>query len=167
MLMFCSFVFFLLRLCLCQCSVPCFSLLCSLFLLTLKTQKKECLNPPYDALSHNDGLGVVNEIVKVLEHEVKGEEGVRMLFFNGITDLICNHVGNEILLERLPWKHRDDWTKATRSAWKSKAQQGDNISGYIKEYNNLLFLKVMESGHMVPMDVPDVALGDEIVPLWG
>jgi len=109
---------------------------------------QECTNPPYDALSHQDGLGVVNEVIKVLEHE--GDDGkVRLLFFNGITDLICNHVGNEILLEKLNWKHKEEWVKASRAAWKSKSQPGDNINGYIKEFNNLLYLKVMDSGHMV------------------
>ena len=28
----------------------------------------------------------------------------------------------------------------------------------MKEYENLMYLKVLESGHMVPMDVPDVSL---------
>lgn len=119
---------------------------------------RECTDPPYNALSHQDGLGVVNEVVKILEHDADGEEAVRLLFFNGVDDLICNHVGNEILLEKLPWAHKDEWIKATRTAWKSKAEASDKISGYIKEHKNLLFLKVMESGHMVPMDVPEVAL---------
>jgi carboxypeptidase D len=119
---------------------------------------EECTNPPYDALAHQDGLGVVNEVVKVLHHEAEGEDPIRLLFFNGVTDLICNHVGNEILLEQLPWNHQEDWTKAKRTAWKSKAQEGDKISGYIKEFNNLLYLKLLDSGHMVPMDLPDVAL---------
>ncbi|CAB9528530.1 Pheromone-processing carboxypeptidase KEX1 [Seminavis robusta] len=129
---------------------------------------QECTNPPYDALSHQDGLGVVKEVVQVLEHEpAKGESDIRLLFFNGVTDLICNHVGNEIALERLNWKHQSDWTKATRTAWKSKSQAGDKISGYIKEFNNLLYLKVMDSGHMVPMDVPEVALDMMRLFLYG
>ena len=31
-------------------------------------------------------------------------------------------------------------------------------AGFMKQYDNLSFLKVMNSGHMVPMDVPDIAL---------
>ncbi|CAB9507783.1 Pheromone-processing carboxypeptidase KEX1 [Seminavis robusta] len=120
---------------------------------------QECTDPPYNALSHQDGLGVVNEVIQVLEYEpAEGETDVRLLFFNGVTDLICNHVGNEIMLEQLSWKHQSDWTKAARSAWKSKSQKGDKISGYMKEFKNLLYLKVMDSGHMVPMDVPEVSL---------
>jgi len=118
----------------------------------------ECTDPPYNALSHQDGLGVVNEVVKILEHVTDGEKQVRMLFFNGVNDLICNHVGNEIFLEKLPWKHRDDWIEAKRAGWKSKSSPGDKMSGYMKEYDNLMFLKVMNSGHMVPMDIPEVAL---------
>lgn len=117
---------------------------------------QECTDPPYDALADQDGLGVVPEVVKVLEHESK----IRLLFFNGMEDLICNHVGNEILLEKLPWKHNQDYINAPRAAWKSKAKSDDEnkISGYIKEFQNLLFLKVMDSGHMVPMDLPEVSL---------
>lgn len=127
---------------------------------------QECTNPPYDALSHQDGLGVVNEVVKVLDHQ-EGEDKVRLLFFNGVTDLICNHVGNEVLLEKLPWKNTEAYVQAPRSAWKSKLQHGDKISGYIKEFENLLYLKVMDSGHMVPMDVPDVALDMMRLFLYG
>lgn len=38
--------------------------------------------------------------------------------------------------------------------WKSHSK----IAGFVKESKNLLFPKVRDSGHMVPMDVPDVAL---------
>jgi len=119
---------------------------------------RECTDPPYNALAHQDGKGVVPEIVRVLEDETEGK--IRLLFFNGIWDLICNHVGNEAMLQKLPWKNREKWIKAKRYAWlaKSAANNGQKLSGYMKEYENLLFLKVMDSGHMMPMDVPDVAL---------
>jgi Serine carboxypeptidase len=79
-----------------------------------------------------------------------------MLFFNGVNDLICNHVGNEIAVENFQWKHQKEFQTAKRYGWKppSKGQLG----GYIREYKNLMFLKVLDSGHMVPMDVPDVGL---------
>ncbi len=127
---------------------------------------QECTDPPYNALAHQDGLGVVPDVVQVLEY-VQGVSGsdkkIRLLFFNGIFDLICNHVGNEVLLENLPWTHRDDWTQAARYAWKAKNTMNSPfsksmVSGYYKTFENLAFLKVMDSGHMVPMDVPDVAL---------
>lgn len=114
----------------------------------------ECTDPPYNALAHQDGKGVVKELIQVLQHPQKP----RILFFNGIEDLICNHVGNEKLLELLPWKHQDEWIEASRFAWKAETEQMDKISGYMKQYENLLFLKLMGSGHMVPLDIPNVAL---------
>jgi hypothetical protein len=63
------------------------------------------------------------------------------------------------MLEQLPWTHQEDWVEAKRSMWKAPSDDSSNgPSGYIKTYKNLLFLKVMNAGHMVPLDVPNVAL---------
>jgi carboxypeptidase D len=121
----------------------------------------ECTDPPYLALAHQDGLGVVDEVTQLLEYNQK----IRLLFYNGVYDLICNHVGNEVLLEKLAWTHQQDYKAAPRFAWTAPSKMVESngaapppISGYVKEYDNLIFLKVMDSGHMVPMDVPEVAL---------
>uniref|UniRef100_A0A7S1VK41 Carboxypeptidase n=1 Tax=Grammatophora oceanica TaxID=210454 RepID=A0A7S1VK41_9STRA len=115
----------------------------------------ECTDPPYDALSHQDGKGVTEDVIELLD-----SNKVRLLFFNGVMDLICNHAGNELFLEKLQWKHRKEWTEAQRSMWKAPTSNGQNkqASGYIKSFQTLSFLKVLDAGHMVPLDVPDVAL---------
>ena len=114
---------------------------------------QECTDPPYMALAHQDGLGVVRDVVELLE------SGTKLLFFNGIHDLICNHVGNEVMLTNLPWSKRDDWIQSSRYSWTlSSNDQTAAVVGYVKEYENLQYLKVLDSGHMVPMDVPHVAL---------
>lgn len=121
----------------------------------------ECTDPPYYALAHQDGLGVTDEVVRILEHESKPH----MLFFNGINDLICNHVGNEKVLDALPWNRNNEYMMQARHAWDSEVDPSTKNNyvhgrpdGYIKQYENLSFLKVLESGHMVPMDQPSVAL---------
>lgn len=116
----------------------------------------ECTDPPYDALAHQDGLGVTKEVVQILEHPTKP----KLFFFNGMNDMICNHIGNDKFLDNLKWSHTQDWMLSTRYAWdfKSTFTETQGPAGYIKEYDNLAFLKVASSGHMVPMDVPDVAL---------
>jgi len=119
----------------------------------------ECTDPPYNALAHQDGLGVVDDVVALLHDDAK------MLFFNGLEDLICNHVGNEVMLMNLPWEHRDDWIEAKRYSW--TAAKATQVSGYVKEFENLSYLKVMGSGHMVPMDVPDVALDMMRIFMYG
>jgi carboxypeptidase D len=68
-------------------------------------QFQECTDPPYDALSSNDGKGVVPDVIAVLEHS----DNVRLLFFNGMEDLICNHVGNELFLMNMKWSGQSEW----------------------------------------------------------
>ena len=113
----------------------------------------ECAYPPHFALAHQDGKGVVDDIVEVLQHPSKP----RLLFFNGVQDLVCNHVGNEKALENLPWAGRTQWIEAPRYAWISSHHNG-KPAGFMKEFQNLLFLKVLDAGHMVPMDQPDISL---------
>jgi len=122
---------------------------------------RECTDPPYLALQNQDGLGVVDELVRVLDHP----STPHMLFFNGINDLICNHVGNEQLLDNLPWSKTEQYTQQPRHAWQSGVEAGLKMNyipgrpdGYIKQFGNLSFLKIMEAGHMVPMDQPAVSL---------
>ena len=122
---------------------------------------RECTDPPYLALQNQDGLGVVDELVRILDHKSKPH----MLFFNGINDLICNHVGNEQLLDVLPWSKAAEYTQQHRHAWDSGVDASEKKNfihgrpdGYIKQYENLSFLKILEAGHMVPMDQPAVSL---------
>ncbi len=122
---------------------------------------QECTDPPYYALQHQDGLGVVDELVQILDHESRPH----MLFFNGMNDLICNHVGNERFLDALPWSRAEKYILVSRHAWDSGVDpitKNNFVSGrhdgFIKQYENLSFLKILESGHMVPMDQPSIAL---------
>jgi len=115
---------------------------------------QECTDPPYYALQSTEGTSVVDQLVRILEHE----STPRILFFNGMNDIICNHVGNERLLEALPWKHRDNWIMASRFAWGDGINGSSKPVGYVKEYENLSFLKILDSSHMVPMDSPSVAI---------
>ena len=122
---------------------------------------RECTDPPYMALQHQDGLGVVDELVRILDHDSKPH----MLFFNGINDLICNHVGNEQFLDVLPWSKTSQYTQQSRHAWESGVDPSmkrnyvpGRPDGFIKTFENLSYLKILEAGHMVPMDQPAVAL---------
>jgi pimeloyl-ACP methyl ester carboxylesterase len=109
-----------------------------------------CTDPPYKALSHQDGLGVVPQIANLLDSNVP------MLFYNGMKDLICNHVGNERALMNIPWSKAEQWRMAPRYTW----QLGENMppAAYVQEQDNLIFLKIPNSGHMLPMDQPELCL---------
>jgi carboxypeptidase D len=122
---------------------------------------QECTDPPYTALSHQDGKGVVDELVRILDHESRPH----MMFFNGINDLICNHVGNERFLDALPWSRASDYIQQIRHVWDAPVDPALKMNynvgrpdGYVKTFENLTYLKILEAGHMVPMDQPAVSL---------
>ena len=116
---------------------------------------QECTDPPYDHLKSQDGLGVTGEVARILEG------GVRALFFNGAFDVICNHVGNEVLLQELAWSGQDEFLAAGRAVWLpvggGAAGEG-KPGGYAKSSGLLTYLVVAGAGHMVPLDVPVAAL---------
>lgn len=84
-----------------------------------------------------DGLGVVEEVKYILEHP----DRVKLLFFNGVMDLVCNHVGNEKFLYYLDWEGQEKWIESQRYSWQASSNDRDEIAGYVKEYDNLIFLR--------------------------
>ena len=111
---------------------------------------RECADPPYDALRHQDGLGVVPTLERLLD----GTRKVRLLFYNGQADLICNHVGVERSLAALSWSKRQSFRDARPAPW----VRDGRVVGHVRRAGNLQLLAVRDAGHMVPMDQPDVAL---------
>jgi hypothetical protein len=69
--------------------------------------------------------------------------------------MIVHHLGTEKMLAKLPWDHNDDYVKAPQIPW---VLDGGAPYGYAKSAGVLTFLVVRNSGHMVPMDVPEAAL---------
>lgn len=98
-----------------------------------------------------DLISVNTEVARLLE-----ETQVRVLFYNGMEDAMCDHVGNERFLDNLPWKGRGDWVVADRRAWIPEALAAPY--GFVKQYKQLSFIKILGAGHMLPMDKPVVAL---------
>ena len=115
----------------------------------------ECSNKPYNALFHQDCLGVVNELVRVLDHPSRPH----ILFYFGMADFVCNHVSGEKMLDALPWDRAPSWALAERYVWKINNDDGDPApSGYVKKFENLSLLKIANAGHMVPMEKPAESL---------
>jgi carboxypeptidase D len=114
---------------------------------------KECTDPPYMALQHQDGLGVMRELARVLE---KGE--VDVLFYNGQYDVICNHLSSEKALGMLEWSGSKKYRAAPHTVWWSDTRKGGGPAGYAKASGPLTLLLVNDAGHMVPLDLPEIAL---------
>jgi len=67
------------------------------------------------------------------------------------------------VLENLEWRGKEKWSVADRYVWNVDTMESEEVSsspvkGYVKEYENLIFLKVLNAGHMVPMNQPAVSL---------
>ena len=97
--------------------------------------------------------------------------GVRVLVYNGNTDLICNHVGTDAYLRHsLQWGGRDAFLAAPRTpfmvpvaaaedgaATKEGATVGEGattVGGWARSSGNLTQLVVANAGHMAPGDAP-------------
>ncbi|KAG7389978.1 hypothetical protein PHYPSEUDO_009236 [Phytophthora pseudosyringae] len=83
-------------------------------------------------------------------------DDVRVLIYAGDADLVCNWYGNEAWTRALQWKGSDGFNDAPETAFFTA--NGTN-AGVVRSFNSqFTFLKVFNSGHMVPQDQPAVAL---------
>lgn len=88
---------------------------------------QECTDPPYFALAHQDGKGVMPEIRQILE------SGIEMLVFNGQYDLICNHLNIEAALDMFNWTGQGEWVRNRPGIWSVNKKP----AGYIRKAQNL------------------------------
>ena len=82
------------------------------------------------------------------------ENGIRVLVYHGEDDFICNWYGGYNWVSQLQWEYSTQWNKAANMSW----TVNDEIAGYNITAHGLTFLKVLNAGHMVPMDQPENAL---------
>ena len=103
-----------------------------------------------DLLAHDEPVSTLPYIAELLDG------GVRVLIYNGDRDLSTCAQGSEMLLDGMEWHGRDGWPSAPRGLWTVDDDQ--QVGGYTKEYSNLYFVVVYNSGHLVPFNQPLAAL---------
>jgi hypothetical protein len=82
------------------------------------------------------------------------DDGIPVIVYNGDRDMTTNMVGTELALNEMKWKGSGEpWLNAPRGLWMVDGHQ----AGWSKEYGNLTFVTVYNSGHMVPYNVPEPA----------
>jgi len=88
--------------------------------------------------------------------EIKGllEAGIPVLIYAGEYDFICNWRGNYRWVSDLKWSGAAGFAQATNSTWEVDGK----TAGYLKSSGGLAFLKVLNAGHMSPMDQPENTL---------
>jgi len=80
--------------------------------------------------------------------------GYDVLVYSGMNDYICNWVGGDDWTTAMPWSGQNQFNANNFTDW----HVAGKVAGYAKSYKNLTFLKVVDAGHMVPMDQPQNAL---------
>ncbi|XP_047335701.1 serine carboxypeptidase-like [Impatiens glandulifera] len=88
------------------------------------------------------------------------DDGIKVLIYAGEYDLICNWIGNYWWVREMNWSGQRQFNGASPTPY---VVDGD-LKGQLIEYGPLSFLKVLDSGHMVPMDQPQAAL--EMLERW-
>ncbi|GJN14188.1 hypothetical protein PR202_gb00979 [Eleusine coracana subsp. coracana] len=86
------------------------------------------------------------------------EEGIKVLIYAGEYDLICNWLGEWV--NAMVWSGQQNFSEAPMLPFKINGKE----TGLLKSYGPLSFVKVYDSGHMVPMDQPEAAL--EMLKKW-
>ncbi|KAJ2142180.1 hypothetical protein IW136_002034 [Coemansia sp. RSA 678] len=90
----------------------------------------------------------IDQLARILD------AGVPALIYNGDADWICNHYGVKSTLEEMKWNGQSAFNSAQDTLWLVNTKP----AGEARTSGGLTFLKVYESGHMVPMDQPENSL---------
>lgn len=81
-------------------------------------------------------------------------QGIHVLIFSGQYDIIVNHIGSDKALRGLSWNGAATWRAASQGVY----MVDKSVAGYVKESENLASILILNSGHMVPLDLPHIAL---------
>lgn len=111
--------------------------------------------PGKTLLAHDKPESVVPYVADLLD-----DAGIRVLIYNGDRDMTTNSQGSEMLLDQMKWDGAAGWSNTAdyeRGLWLAR-YDATTVGGYMKQYRNLEFLVVINSGHLVPFNRPQLAL---------
>eukprot|EP00210_Caulerpa_lentillifera_P001109 g1070.t1 len=109
---------------------------------------RDCSDPVYFDMLWDVGTNVAPLVSQLLD------QNLQILVYVGDQDLICNYIGNRAWIDEMQWQFSKEWKQAADYEWIIR----DRVVGEIQSNGPLTFIKVKESGHMVPMDQPVVSL---------
>ncbi|KAJ1823666.1 hypothetical protein GGH91_000621 [Coemansia sp. RSA 2671] len=115
-------------------------------------------NTDYQACSRKVLNGFVDtfDLLRSFEDDVAVllNSGIRALFYNGDADSVCGWYGTKAVLIEMNWHGRRGFSRAQDRMW----TVGGEKSGVSRSFDNLAFIRVFDSGHLVPRDQPARAL---------
>ncbi|KAG9069307.1 Cell death protease [Linnemannia hyalina] len=111
------------------------------------TYWSECNTRVGSALRQDDSTPSIALLPGILEK-------TRIMLFSGQQDLICNHIGTEYLISNMTWQGSRGFQDTRSIGWKVE----EKPAGEWMQAKNLTYVLIYNSSHMVPYDVPLVAL---------
>lgn len=104
----------------------------------------------------NDPATSTQELIgKILDY------GIPVLFYAGDKDFVCHWIGFNEVSNLVPFEDHESYEQSVFMPWLSSS--GEQL-GEVRGFGNFTFLRVYESGHMVPHDQPGAAL--EMFNTW-
>ena len=71
--------------------------------------------------------------------------------------MICDTPGAELWIKKITWKGLGDYMNTRRIPLYVEGE-GRDTQGFVKKYGNFALYYIMNAGHMVPADNPEMAL---------
>ena len=82
-------------------------------------------------------------------------ENFPFLVYAGSMDgSVCNHLGISRVVEQLDWSGKDEYAAAERKM----TRIGSRVTGFERTAGTLRHTVILNSGHLVPTDQPEVAI---------
>lgn len=89
------------------------------------------------------------------------DKNIPVLIYAGDKDLVCDWLGNLAWVNALPYSDHEQFNSTEFKPWVTAEGK---TAGEVKNYKHFTYLRVYESGHMVPLDQPANAL--DMVNRW-
>mmetsp|Transcript_19539 Transcript_19539/g.19595 ORF Transcript_19539/g.19595 Transcript_19539/m.19595 type:complete len:229 (-) Transcript_19539:34-720(-) len=77
-------------------------------------------------------------------------DNIKVVIYSGQDDLICNTIGQELMISKINWPYIKEFMGSIKRVWKVNGE----VAGYAQSYKNLAAISIMKSGHMVGHDQP-------------
>ncbi|KAF1329201.1 Serine protease family s10, partial [Globisporangium splendens] len=115
----------------------------------------------WEECSAKVGAGFAGDIMRGFDEYVAdllNFANVRVLIYAGDADLVCNWYGNQAWTKALDWQHKEEFNAAQEHALVVANTSETINAGTVRTFENqFTFVRVFNSGHMVPQDQPAVA----------
>jgi len=121
-----------------------------------QTQKALGVEKTWDSCSTRAGLPLTFDRLRPYSEDLPPvlADGVRVLIYSGMWDLICDYLGGEVWVEEMTWPGQAAFNQTTYQNWNVNGK----LAGHVRTTQGFTWLEVEQAGHMVPHDQPLNAL---------